>query len=191
MRLTPLRPSAFELKIAGALVLAAVVPLVAALWLARTLTLENLAVALNPRVVARLEATPALYGDLFQARKQLYGEQARAILRDLPRDPAALGKALKTAVREIQVELERASAQARYDVLTAAHSSGVPLRKTIVLRSGIGAFSGLMLALFLAGVLELRRLLARRARQQPGLGADAAGGVRPWLTRPSLTDLSR
>ena len=83
-RLPRIRPSLFELKIAGALVLAAVVPLAAALWLARTLTQENLAVALNPRVVARLEATPALYRDLFQARKQLYAEQARAILRQLP-----------------------------------------------------------------------------------------------------------
>ena len=79
-----LRPSLFELKMAAALVLAAVVPLVAALWLARTLTEENLALALNPRVVARLEATPALYGDLFQARKQLHAEQARALLQALP-----------------------------------------------------------------------------------------------------------
>ena len=97
-RLPRLRPSLFELKIAGALVLAAVVPLAAALWLARTLTQENLAVALNPRVVARLEATPALYRDLFQARKQLYAEQARAILRQLPSDPARLQAFLASAV---------------------------------------------------------------------------------------------
>src|SRR5512133_1264246 len=93
-----LRPSPFELKIAGALVLAAIVPLVAALWLARTLTQENLALALNPRVVARLEATPALYGELFQARKQLYAEQARALLRDLPTDPRALQPYLTAAL---------------------------------------------------------------------------------------------
>ncbi len=97
-RTARLRPSLFELKIAGALVLAALVPLAAALWLARTLTEENLAVALNPRVVARLEATPALYGDLFQARKQLYAEQARAILRQLPSDPARLQAFLAGAV---------------------------------------------------------------------------------------------
>jgi len=87
VKLPRLRPSLFELKIAGALVLAAMVPLAAALWLARTLTAENLAMALNPRVVERLETTPALYGDLFQARKQLYAEQARALLRQLPADP--------------------------------------------------------------------------------------------------------
>ncbi|HUK65663.1 MAG TPA: ATP-binding protein, partial [Anaeromyxobacteraceae bacterium] len=93
-----LRPSLFELKIAGALVLAAVVPLAAALWLARTLTEENLAVALNPRVVARLEATPALYGDLFQSRKQLYAEQARALLVGLPSNPSHLEAFLASAV---------------------------------------------------------------------------------------------
>jgi nitrogen fixation/metabolism regulation signal transduction histidine kinase len=93
-----LRPSNFELKIAGALVLSAIVPLGAALWLARTLAQENLSVTLNPRVVTRLEATPALYGDLFQARKQLYAEQARELLRLLPADPARLQAFLKTAV---------------------------------------------------------------------------------------------
>jgi signal transduction histidine kinase len=101
-----LKPSLFELKIAGALVLAAVVPLGAALWLARTLTEENLAMALNPRVVARLEATPALYGDLFQARKQLYAEQALAILRQLPFDPARL-EAFLTRVVERTPRLRR------------------------------------------------------------------------------------
>ncbi|HET9598126.1 MAG TPA: ATP-binding protein [Anaeromyxobacteraceae bacterium] len=93
-----LRPSRFELKIALALVLAAAVPLVAALALARQLTEENLALALNPRVVDRLEATPALYGDLFQARKQLYAEQAHSILRGLPANPAQLHAYLAAAV---------------------------------------------------------------------------------------------
>jgi two-component system, NtrC family, nitrogen regulation sensor histidine kinase NtrY len=93
-----LRPSRFELEIALALILAAAVPLVASLVLARQLTEENLAVALNPRVVDRLEATPALYGDLFQARKQLHAEQARALLRGLPADPERLEAYLAAAV---------------------------------------------------------------------------------------------
>jgi two-component system, NtrC family, nitrogen regulation sensor histidine kinase NtrY len=108
-RLARLRPSRFELKIAGALVLAAAVPLAAALWLARTLTEENLAVALNPRVVARLEATPALYRDLFQARKQLYAEQARAILSKLPANPRRLEAYLAAEVARTP-RLRRAAA---------------------------------------------------------------------------------
>ncbi len=93
-----LRPSRFELEIAGALVLAAVVPLLASMWLARTLTRENLEVALNPRVVEQLESTPGLYRDLFQARKGLYVEQARGILRGLPSDRARLTEFLASAV---------------------------------------------------------------------------------------------
>ncbi len=78
------RPSRFELKIALALVMAGVVPLIGALWLAGRLADENLALALNPRMIERLESTPGLFRDLFQARKQLYAEQARSVSRGLP-----------------------------------------------------------------------------------------------------------
>jgi nitrogen fixation/metabolism regulation signal transduction histidine kinase len=92
------RPSRFEVQIALGLVLAAVVPLGAALWLASRLAEENLALGLNPRVVQRLEATPALFGELFQARKQLYAEQARGLARAVPRDAARLPAFLEAAV---------------------------------------------------------------------------------------------
>ncbi|HET7755150.1 MAG TPA: histidine kinase, partial [Anaeromyxobacteraceae bacterium] len=68
-RLRRFRLSRFELVIAAALALAAAVPLVAALVLASRLAEQNLALGLNPRLVDRLESTPALYRDLFQARK--------------------------------------------------------------------------------------------------------------------------
>lgn len=97
----PLRVSRFELKIAAALVLAATLPLVGALFLAGRVAEENLALGLDPRVVERLAAVPALYGDLFQARKQLYAEQARALARGLPQDPARAAGALAKAVAEI------------------------------------------------------------------------------------------
>ena len=93
-----LRPSRFELKISLALVLSGVVPLVAALWLAGRLADENLAFALNPRVLARLESTPTLFRDLFQARKQLYAEQARSIARGLPAEAGDLKTYLEQAV---------------------------------------------------------------------------------------------
>ncbi|WP_242342915.1 sensor histidine kinase [Anaeromyxobacter terrae] len=81
-----LRVSRFEAKIAVALVVSATLPLLGALLLAGKLAEENLALGLDPRVVERLEAVPALYGDLFQARKQLYAEQARSLARGLPQD---------------------------------------------------------------------------------------------------------
>jgi len=96
-----LRLSRFEAQIAAALVLSAVVPLAAALVLAWRLAEENLALGLNPRVVDRLEATPALFRDLFQARKQLYAEQARAVARDLPPSAAAAVGYLEAAVRRV------------------------------------------------------------------------------------------
>jgi two-component system, NtrC family, nitrogen regulation sensor histidine kinase NtrY len=91
--------SRFELKIALALALAAAVPLLAALWLASRLAEENLAFGLNPRLIASLEATPGLYRDLFHARKELYAEQARAIARALPADPAQAQRHLAAALR--------------------------------------------------------------------------------------------
>jgi len=93
------RPSRFELKIALALVLAVVVPLLAALWLAARLTEENLAFGLNPRVIDSLESMPALYGDLFHARKELYAEQVRAVAGGLPADRSRAARYLEGVLR--------------------------------------------------------------------------------------------
>ncbi len=93
-----LRVSRFELRISFALVLAATLPLVGALVLAGRVTEEVLSLGLDPRVVERLTSVPSLYGDLFQARKQLYAEQAREVARALPRDPARGAAALQAAI---------------------------------------------------------------------------------------------
>jgi signal transduction histidine kinase len=93
-----LRVSSFELRIAAALVVAATLPLVGALVLAGRVAEENLSLGLDPRVVERLESVPGLYGDLFQARKQLYAEQARALARGLPSDRAAAAAYLVSAL---------------------------------------------------------------------------------------------
>jgi two-component system nitrogen regulation sensor histidine kinase NtrY len=90
--------SRFELRIAAALVLAATLPLVGALLLADRVAAENLALGLDPRVVQRLQSVPALYGDLFQARKQLYAAQAQELARGLPRGTAAGAAYLASAV---------------------------------------------------------------------------------------------
>jgi nitrogen fixation/metabolism regulation signal transduction histidine kinase len=84
-----LRVSRFELRIAAALVISATLPFIGALVLAERVAAESQALGVNPRVLERLEAVPALYGDLFQARKQLYAEQARSLVRRMPDRPAA------------------------------------------------------------------------------------------------------
>jgi len=93
-----LRLSRFERNIASALVLATVVPLLGALWLAAGLAEQDLTLGLSPRVVDRLAAVPGIYGELFQARKQLFAEQARGISRGLPQEPAAARRHLASAV---------------------------------------------------------------------------------------------
>ncbi len=98
----------FRLQIAAALVVAAVVPLAAALWLASRLAEENLALGLNPRLIEELQETPALYGDLFRARKELYAEQARALAAELPGDPERARRFLEAAVHRVP-RLRRAS----------------------------------------------------------------------------------
>jgi nitrogen fixation/metabolism regulation signal transduction histidine kinase len=92
------RPSRLEIQIALALALAAAVPLLAALWLASRLAEENLAFGLNPRVIASLEATPGLYRELFNARKELYGEQVRQLALGLPSELAQVEPYLREAL---------------------------------------------------------------------------------------------
>ena len=93
-----MRPSRLEIQIALALALAAAVPLLAALWLASRLAEENLAFGLNPRVIASLEANPGLYRELFNARKELYGEQVRQLALGLPSELAQVEPYLREAL---------------------------------------------------------------------------------------------
>jgi signal transduction histidine kinase len=93
-----LRVSRFERNIALALVLATAVPLLGALWLASGLAEQDLTLGLSPRVVDRLAEIPGIYGELFQARKQLYAEQARAVARGLPAEPEAVRGYLQRAI---------------------------------------------------------------------------------------------
>ncbi|HET6413311.1 MAG TPA: hypothetical protein VFG53_14730, partial [Anaeromyxobacter sp.] len=129
-----LRISRFEIRIAAALVVAATLPLVGALLLADRVAAENLALGLDPRVVQRLQAVPALYGDLFQARKQLYAAQTRELARGLPARHSAeaarayLAGALARTPRlrriELLARLEEVAVQRRHG-LQPLHHPGV------------------------------------------------------------------
>jgi two-component system nitrogen regulation sensor histidine kinase NtrY len=103
-----LRVSRFERNIAAALVLATIVPLLGALWLAAGLAAQDLTLGLSSRVVDRLAAVPALYGELFQGRKRLFAEQARAIARDLPAGREAVARHLARAIEQVP-DLRRAA----------------------------------------------------------------------------------
>jgi hypothetical protein len=61
-----------------------------------------------------------------------------------------------------QLERERTSAQARYDVITPPTPAKKALPLVMAKRAGLGAAVGLVLAMLLAAVLELRRVLVSR-----------------------------
>jgi uncharacterized protein involved in exopolysaccharide biosynthesis len=73
---------------------------------------------------------------------------------------AKLFERLRTS--QLKLELERSSASARYEVISPVESSGVPLQKALLQRTGIGIGAGLAIGLMLAAFLEVRRYLARR-----------------------------
>jgi nitrogen fixation/metabolism regulation signal transduction histidine kinase len=105
-----LRTSRFERNIALALVLATVVPLLGALWLAAGLAEQDLTLGLSPRVVDRLADVPSLYGELFQAKKQLFAAEAREVARGLPAERDA-------AIRHLARALARTPGLRRAELL--------------------------------------------------------------------------
>jgi two-component system, NtrC family, nitrogen regulation sensor histidine kinase NtrY len=89
------------MKLVGALLLAATLPLVPALLLANWLADSNAGVWLAPRVAERLSEVPGTYQELFRARRMLYAELARSLARGLPRQPAARTTYLEEAVATV------------------------------------------------------------------------------------------
>lgn len=87
---------------------------------------------------------------------------------------------------ESQLELERATAKARYEITIPAHSLGVPLRKAVITRTGIGIGFGLMLAVAIAAVVELRRLLKRMPTVFDDHEPGAVQIIGPNQSRPAL-----
>ena len=100
-------------------------------------------------------------------------------LRELPRVEAEQAKLTRTLdtdrellVRlierlrqaETQLEIERATARARYDVIQPPRAVGVAIRKAIAVRGGIGILAGLALAVLIAMAMELRAIIRRLPR---------------------------
>jgi pSer/pThr/pTyr-binding forkhead associated (FHA) protein/uncharacterized protein involved in exopolysaccharide biosynthesis len=100
------------------------------------------------KVVRELPAVEARYAELnrsYNGTKELH---------------AKLFQQLKAS--EVQLELERASTAARYQITSPPEVKEASLKKAVALRSGIGAFSGILLALALAGAIELRHYIKRQ-----------------------------
>jgi len=63
---------------------------------------------------------------------------------------------------QLQLELERTAAKARYEVLSPPKSSGIQLRKVLAKRTGVGLVVGLLIGAVFAALSELRRYLRER-----------------------------
>jgi uncharacterized protein involved in exopolysaccharide biosynthesis len=101
---------------------------------------------------ARIESLPELqsrYHELsrdYEAKKKKY----EALAADLE-------------AKRMQLEMERASSRAHYDIITPPTAEEPSVTGTMIKRAGMGGVVGLVLAVFAAAVLELRqRILARR-----------------------------
>jgi pSer/pThr/pTyr-binding forkhead associated (FHA) protein len=87
---------------------------------------------------------------------------------DLSRDYEAKKKKHDTLVadldaKRLQLEMERASGRAHYDVITPPTAEEPSVTGTMIKRAGMGGVVGMVLAVFAATVLELRqRIIARR-----------------------------
>jgi pSer/pThr/pTyr-binding forkhead associated (FHA) protein len=68
----------------------------------------------------------------------------------------------KSETTERQLERERTSAEARYQIITPPTAAKTAMTKVMAQRVGVGAAIGLVLALLVAAGLELRRLLISR-----------------------------
>ena len=88
-----------------------------------------------------------------------YGELAREYERAKSEHDALLKKRETT---ERQLERERTSAEARYDIITPPTATRSSRLSALAKRGGLGALVGVSLALLAAAYLELRRILILR-----------------------------
>jgi pSer/pThr/pTyr-binding forkhead associated (FHA) protein len=94
--------------------------------------------------------------------------ELQARYHDLSRDYEAMKKKHETLAadleaKKLQLEMERASGRAHYDIITPPTAEEPSLTGTMIKRAGMGGIVGLVLAVFAAAVLELRqRIIARR-----------------------------
>jgi uncharacterized protein involved in exopolysaccharide biosynthesis len=67
---------------------------------------------------------------------------------------------------ELDLELQRTSAKAQYEVVSTPESMGVPIRKTLVMRTAMGAGVGVLLGLLVAVFREIREFLRGYKRRR-------------------------
>lgn len=79
---------------------------------------------------------------------------------------------------QLKLDLERASARARFEVIAPPESTGIPLRKALVKGTMTGGAIGLMLGVVLAAILEFRRYMKSRRERSTAIVPVRSG---PWM----------
>jgi uncharacterized protein involved in exopolysaccharide biosynthesis len=67
---------------------------------------------------------------------------------------------------QLQLELERASAKARYEVVSPPETTGLPLRRALMMKTLIGLAAGIALGALLVAIIEIRRYLKTQRQNQ-------------------------
>src|SRR5690606_39802810 len=89
--------------------------------------------------------------------------------------------------KKLQLEMERASGRAHYDIITPPTAEEPSVTRTMIKRAGMGGVVGLVLAVMAAAVLELRqRILARRRWRALGRGTARRARPSPAAARALL-----
>jgi len=84
---------------------------------------------------------------------------------------------------QLNLDLERAQARARYEVITPVESSGVPLRQALMKGALMGGALGLLIGALISALFEFRRFLKARRTGATSTAIVPAGAQPPWIQR--------
>ncbi len=102
-----------------------------------------------------------------EALRKLPGVEAELgrITRGLETDRALHGRLVERLRQaETQLEIGRATARARYDIVAPPHTVGVAIRRTLAMRAAMGMAAGLLLAIVWVAWVELMAIVRRLPR---------------------------
>jgi uncharacterized protein involved in exopolysaccharide biosynthesis len=86
----------------------------------------------------------------------------------------------KLRTNQLQLELERASAKARYEVVSPPETTGLPLRRALILKTLIGLTAGIALGAILVAFLEIRSYLRAQRTNRLAIVQTRAHSAHPF-----------
>lgn len=121
-------------------------------------------------VNAQIKRLNSIVGDMPEVEAK-YAELSRAYTSSTEMH-AKLAERMRLS--QLQLELERSSAKARYEILSPPESFGAPIRRALLIRTVIGLGVGLVIGALFAVLKEFRKFL-KDMRQRRAARAAAPG----------------